>query len=95
LRHSPSTLGDGNRIDGPYWETYSYNAGNDLTGETSTPASGAATTISNGYPPAGSAQPHAVSSEQIATPSGATSSGYQYDADGDLTSVTGGSQSGN
>ncbi|HWG15212.1 MAG TPA: RHS repeat-associated core domain-containing protein, partial [Streptosporangiaceae bacterium] len=77
----------------PYWETYSYNAQNDLTGETSTPASGAATTVTNGYPSAGSAQPHAVASEQIAAPSGTTSSNYSYNADGDLTSVTGGSQS--
>jgi hypothetical protein len=52
----------------PYWETYSYNAQNDLTGETSTPASGAATTMTNGYPSAGSAQGSFISPDAIINP---------------------------
>ncbi len=72
----------------PYWESYQYNDQNDLTSETSTPPSGAATTTTNSYPPAGSAQPHAVTSQQVAAPSGTTTTGYSYNADGDTTSIT-------
>jgi RHS repeat-associated protein len=73
----------------PYWEQYSYNSENDMTGETSTPPSGPATTITNGFPAAGSAQPHAISSQTTTGPSGTTTSSYSYNADGDLTTVSG------
>lgn len=76
----------------PYWENYSYNTVGDLTGQTSTPASGAATTTADSYPPAGSAQPHAVSDVQSTGPAGATSASYGYTPAGQLTSVTGTSQ---
>jgi RHS repeat-associated protein len=76
----------------PYWDSYTYNSVNDLTGQTSTPASGAATTTTLTYPAAGSAQPHAVSSQQTSGPSGDASSSYGYDAAGQLTSVASSSQ---
>jgi YD repeat-containing protein len=76
----------------PYWDSYTYNSVNDLTGQTSTPASGAATTTTLTYPAAGSAQPHAVSGQQTSGPSGDASSSYGYDAAGQLTSVASSSQ---
>jgi RHS repeat-associated protein len=76
----------------PYWESYSYNTVNNLTGETSTPATGAATTTTDSYPAAGTAQPHAVSSVQASGPSGTATSTYGYDSDGHLTSTTGSTQ---
>jgi RHS repeat-associated protein len=72
----------------PYWDTYTYNDENDLTSQTSTPASGAATTTTNSYPPAGSAQPHALTSQQVSGPSGTTATSYGYNAAGDTTSIT-------
>ena len=72
-----------------YWEQYTYNDENDMTQEVSTPASGAAATTTDAYPPAGSAQPHAVSSQTVATSAGAATTTYGYDADGQLTSETG------
>jgi RHS repeat-associated protein len=72
----------------PYWEQYTYNNENDLTSEVSTPATGLATTTTFGYPAAGSAQPHAVTSAQVAAPAGTTTSSYAYNAAGDATSVT-------
>jgi RHS repeat-associated protein len=71
-----------------YWSTYHYNDENDLTSEVSTPPSGAATTTTSSYPPAGSAQPHAVSSQKASGPSGTTTTSYGYNADGDTTSIT-------
>jgi RHS repeat-associated protein len=73
----------------PYWEQFSYNSENDMTGETSTPASGNATTATSAFPAPGQAQPHAVSSQTTAGPSGTTTSSFSYNADGDLTSVSG------
>jgi RHS repeat-associated protein len=73
----------------PYWEQFSYSAENDMTSETSTPAAGSATTTTDAYPPAGSAQPHAVSSQSQSGPSGTTTSTFSYNAAGDLTSVSG------
>jgi RHS repeat-associated protein len=71
----------------PYWEQYHYNTVGDLTSEVSTPASGAATTTTDTYPPTGSAQPHAVSSQQVSGPSGTSTTGYTYNPDGDLTAT--------
>jgi hypothetical protein len=48
----------------PYWDSYAYNTQNDLTGQTSTPVSGSATTMTNSYPAAGSVQPHAIASQR-------------------------------
>jgi RHS repeat-associated protein len=72
----------------PYWEQYTYNNENDLTAEVSTPSTGSATTATFGYPAAGSAQPHALTSAQIAAPAGTTSTSYAYKAAGDTTSIT-------
>jgi len=78
----------------PYLEQYSYNTENDLTGITSTSASGTATTTTLGYPAAKSADPHAVTSTSTVTGNGTPSTAtYGYDADGDLTSVTNGAGS--
>jgi RHS repeat-associated protein len=68
----------------PYWEAYTYNDENNLVSQTSTPASGAATTTSFSYLPAGSSQPHAPYSEQT----GSSTTSYSYDADGHTTNVT-------
>ena len=73
----------------PYWEKYSYNDQNDMTSDVSTPAAGAATTTTSAYPPAGAAQPHAVASQTASGPGGTATTGYGYNADGDLTSVSG------
>jgi RHS repeat-associated protein len=72
----------------PYWDSYTYNDENNLVSQTSTPVSGAATTTSLSYPSAGSAQPHAVASQQATGPSGTSSTSYAYNADGDTTGVT-------
>jgi RHS repeat-associated protein len=72
----------------PYLEQYSYNTENDLTGVSSTATSGTVTTTSYGYPAAGHAQPHAVSSASVTVGSGSPSTvTYGYDTSGDLTSV--------
>jgi RHS repeat-associated protein len=73
----------------PYWEQYSYNDENDMTSETSTPVSGAATTTTDSYPAAGSPQPHAITSQTVTTPSGSTTTDYGHDGDGQLTSESG------
>jgi RHS repeat-associated protein len=73
----------------PYWQNYSYNAENDLTAEVSTPATGAATTTTNAYPAAGSAQPHAITSQQVSGPSGSSTTNYSYNAAGDTTGIAG------
>jgi RHS repeat-associated protein len=74
-----------------YWDQYTYNDENDMTREVSTPASGAAATTTDAYAPAGSAQPHAVSSQTVTTSSGSTTTKFGYDPDGRLTSESGGS----
>ena len=72
----------------PYWEQYHYNPIGDLTSELFTPASGAATTTTDTYPATGSAQPHAVASQQVSGPSGTSNTGYTDNADGDLTTTS-------
>jgi RHS repeat-associated protein len=72
----------------PYWDTYLYNNENNLVSQTSTPATGAATTTGFFYPPAGSAQPHSATSQQATGPSGTSTTSYSYNADGDTTSAT-------
>ena len=73
----------------PYFDTYTYNAEGNLTARTSTPASGAATTITSAYPSAGSAQPHAVSTESAVTGSGpAATTSYTYTPSGQTASTT-------
>ncbi|HEY2505822.1 MAG TPA: RHS repeat-associated core domain-containing protein [Streptosporangiaceae bacterium] len=72
----------------PYWESYGYNDENDLTSQVTTPPTGAATTTSYSYPAAGSTQPHAVTTQQVAAPAGTTATAYGYNAAGDTTSVT-------
>jgi RHS repeat-associated protein len=72
----------------PYWQTYSYNDENDLTSKTSTPASGPATTTTSSYPAAGSARPHAITSQQVSGPSGSSTTSFSYNADGDTSSIS-------
>jgi RHS repeat-associated protein len=88
---APSQSAEGGAA--PYWESFSYNTANNLTSETSTPASGTATTTTDTYPAAGSAQPHAISSQSTAAPSGTITSSYGYDPAGNLTTITGASTS--
>lgn len=74
----------------PYLDQYSYNTANNLTGVTSTSAAGAVTTTSFGYPAAGKAQPHALSSSSTTGAGGPSSATYGYDVTGDLTSIAAG-----
>ena len=60
-----------------------------MTQEVSTPASGVAATTTDGYAPAKSAQPHAVSAQTVTTSAGSTTTNYGYNADGQLTSESG------
>ena len=76
-----------------YWNTYSYNTIGDLTSETSTLPSGAATTTAYTYPAPDSARPHAVTGSAATTPAGTTNTAYGYDTSGDLTSVSTAAQS--
>jgi YD repeat-containing protein len=81
---SPASSDEGGAA--PYLEQYSYNTENNLTGLTSTSASGTVTTTTLGYPSAGSAHPHAVTSSAASTGTGSTTTtGYGYDAGGNLT----------
>ena len=68
----------------PYWEQYAYNDENDLTSETSTPASGAATTTTDAY----AGTPHQITQQQAVTGSTTNTSSYSYDADGDTQGIT-------
>jgi RHS repeat-associated protein len=73
----------------PYYEQYSYNDEGDLTSEVSTPASGAATTYTNTFPAAGSAQPHAITSQEETVGSGSpATTSYAYTASGQTDSIT-------
>jgi RHS repeat-associated protein len=83
---APSTSAEGGAA--PYWESYTYNTIGNLTGITSTAPAGAVTTTTDSYPAAGSAQPHAITSQSVTTASGTTSTSYGYNADGELTTVT-------
>ncbi len=76
----------------PYWESYRYNTIGDLTGITATTPAGAVTTTTDTYPAAGTAQPHAVTGTSVASSTGTTTSTSTYDADGNLTTVTGSTQ---
>jgi RHS repeat-associated protein len=84
---TPSASAEGGPA--PYWETYTYSVTGNLTGITSTTPAGAVTTTADTYPATGAAQPHAITGQVVTTPAGKTSSSYGYNADGDLTSVTG------
>jgi RHS repeat-associated protein len=86
---SPSAAAEG-AAAAPYWDKYSYSVTGNLTSQISTQPSGASVTTTNGYPAAGAAQPHAITSASV-TGSGTTS--YGHDAAGDVTSITSPSQS--
>jgi RHS repeat-associated protein len=83
---TPSASAEGGAA--PYWNAYTYSTVGNLTGITSTTPTGAVTTTTDGYPAAGAARPHAISTSQVTTPSGSTSGSYGYDASGHLSSVT-------
>jgi RHS repeat-associated protein len=87
---SPSASAEGGAA--PYWDSYSYNTIGNLTGITSTTPAGQVTTTTDSYPAAGDAQPHAITAQSVASPSGTASSSYGYNAAGELTSVTSTSQ---
>jgi RHS repeat-associated protein len=71
----------------PYWDAYQYSTVNNLTSVTSTPPAGGATTTTSTFPPAGSAQPHAVSLQQTNGPGYSLSTSHTYDAAGDTTAI--------
>ena len=83
---TPSASAEGGAA--PYWNAYTYNTVGNLTGITSTTPTGAVTTTTDGYPAAGAARPHAISTSQVTGPSGSTNSSYVYDASGHLGSIT-------
>jgi RHS repeat-associated protein len=83
---TPSTSAEGGAA--PYWNAYTYNTVGNLTGITSTTPTGAVTTTTDGYPAAGAARPHAISTSQVTGSSGSTNSSYVYDASGHLSSIT-------
>jgi RHS repeat-associated protein len=82
---TPSQSAEGGAA--PYWESYAYNAENNMTSETSTPASGAATTTTNSYPAPGTAQPHALTAQATSGSAGKSTTSYGYNADGDTTTA--------
>jgi hypothetical protein len=60
---TPSASAEGGAT--PYWNAYTYNTVGDLTGITATTPTGAVTTTTDGYPAAGAARPHAISTSQV------------------------------
>ena len=88
---TPSASAEGGAA--PYWNSYTYNPIGNLTGITATTSSGAVTTTSLTYPAAGAAQPHAVTGQAVTTASGTAGTSYGYDPAGNLTTVSGSSQS--
>lgn len=84
---TPSASAEGGAA--PYWQTYTYDAVGNMTGVTSTTPSGAVTTTADTYPAASAAQPHAITGQSVTGPSGTTTSSYGYNADGELTTLTG------
>jgi RHS repeat-associated protein len=84
---APSVAAEGGAA--PYWDSFRYNTVGNLTGITSTTAAGSVTTTAGTYPAAGSAHPHAIASQASTSSAGTTSTSYGYDADGELTTVTG------
>jgi RHS repeat-associated protein len=84
---TPSASAEGGAA--PYWESYSYDVAGNLTSQTSTTPSGAVTSTTDAYPAAGSAQPHAVQTQQTSSAVyGTQTTSFGYDADGDTTSIT-------
>ena len=83
---TPSASAEGGAA--PYWNAYAYNTVGNLTGTTATTPTGAVTTTTDGYPAAGAARPHAISTSQVTGSSGTTNSSYGYDASGHLGSIT-------
>ena len=79
---STGTVGGAN----PYWLTWTYDAAGNRTQQVNhdTTTTGAGTTTTYGYPAAGAAQPHAVTSTtSIGTQPGSAT--YKYNSDGQLT----------
>jgi RHS repeat-associated protein len=83
---TPSASAEGGAA--PYWNAYTYNTVGNLTGIVATTPTGAVTTTTDGYPAAGAARPHAITTAQVTGPSGTTNSSYVYDASGHLSTVT-------
>lgn len=83
---TPSASAEGGAA--PYWNAYAYNTVGNLTGITSTTPTGAVTTTTDGYPAAGAARPHAISTSQVTGSSGSTNGSYGYDASGHLATIT-------
>jgi RHS repeat-associated protein len=87
---TPSAAAEGGAA--PYWNTYAYDVDENLTSETATTPTGAVTTTRATFPAAGSARPHAVTSQQVTSPSGTVTSSYSYDQAGNLTGSSNTSQ---
>jgi RHS repeat-associated protein len=76
----------------PYWNAYAYDVAGNLTSTTSNTQANAVTTTKATFPAAGSARPHAVTSQQVTSPSGTVSSSYSYDPSGNMTGSSSPSQ---
>ena len=78
----------------PYWQSWTYDAAGDRDTETDHDPAGTTsndTTTTYNYPTAGSSsdQPHTLSNTTATGPNAAQNTGsYQYNADGDTTSIT-------
>lgn len=83
----PATAGADLGGPAPYWQTFSYDAVGNRTGQTQHGIGGAGdTTITETYPAARTTQPHSVQTIATTTPNGSTSTAaYTYDALGDTT----------
>jgi RHS repeat-associated protein len=88
---TPSASAEGGAA--PYWDSYAYNTAGDLTGITSTTGSGTVTSAALTYPASGTVQPHTVTGQTVTAPSGTARTSYGYDLSGNLTKITGPSQS--
>ncbi len=83
----PTTAGADVGGPAPYWQTFGYDIVGNRTNQTQHGTGGAGdTNVTEGYPAAGSAQPHAVQTIATAAPNGSTSTAaYTYDPLGDTT----------
>lgn len=83
----PATVGADVGGPAPYWQTFGYDIVGNRISQTQHGTGGAGDTkVTETYPAAGSAQPHAVHTISTTTPNGSTSTAaYTYDALGDTT----------
>src|SRR5206468_2261001 len=83
----PTTAGTDLGGPAPYWQSFGYDLVGNRTSQTRHAAGGGGDTkVTETYPAAGSAQPHAVHTIATTAPNGSTSTAaYTYDALGNTT----------